>query len=296
MRHRPRLVHCMASDPTFVWPASRQVVTVHDVAPWTTHLPPRNTPTWRYLDIQRRRLRRSAGVIADSEAGAADIRDVLRVPDSRVHVVPLGVDATFRPHGDARDDELRLGAGVAEREYVLWVGSLRAWDPRKALDVLLDAMASLHDRPIPLVLVGDVGDGEGPAPRAREAGVRTHVPGYVSDETLAALYRGATVVVLPSRDEGFGLTALESLACGAPLVTAGAGNLPSLVGDAALLVPPGDASELAAGIRSLLDDSDLRERLKAAGPPIAARYTWRRSAELTAAVYRKAARSSVADG
>jgi len=117
------------------------------------------------------------------------------------------------------------------------------------------------------------------------------LPGHVSDPSLAALLRGCAAAVVPSLHEGFGLPALEALACGAPLVAARAGNLPALVGDAALLVEPGSAEGLRAGLSAALGDSVLAATLREAGPHRAAQFSWRRAAEATAAVYR-----TVADG
>ena len=289
IRRRPDLVHAMASDPTLLWPLRRQVVTVHDVAPWTTHLPPPRTPTWRYLTFQRARFARCGAVIAVSDSVASDVADLLDVQPGRIHVVPLGVDAVFHARATTRDPEIRRRAGVPEESYVLWVGSLRAPDPRKALDVLLDAMSLLEDQTRPLVLVGATGEEDKRlARRAEELGVRLSTPGYVTDETLAALYRGAAAVTLPSRHEGFGLPALEALACGAPLVVARVGNLPNLVDGAAHVVPPDDARALAAGLATVLSGPEVRKRAKAVGPSIATAYTWRRTAERTAEVYERA--------
>lgn len=113
--------------------------------------------------------------------------------------------------------------------------------------------------------------------------------GYVPDQTLAALYRGAGAVVIPSLDEGFGLPMLEAMACGAPVVATRTGNLPDLAGDAALLVQPGDSEGLAAAIRDVLSDSGLRQRLVSAGRRRAADFSWVRTAQATAQVYRAAA-------
>jgi glycosyltransferase involved in cell wall biosynthesis len=291
---RARLVHATGSDPAALWPLRRQVVTVHDVIPWTGSPRRWRSPTGRYLAWQRRRFRHCAAVIAVSDDVAAEATRVLRLDERRVTVVPEGLLPAFRPErraGEGDDAALRRAAGVDGTGYLLWTGSLRAHDPRKALGTLLDAVAAVRrERPDTLlVLAGDRGEeAQAVAARAASLGIAVAMPGFVSDDTLAALIRGAGAVTLPSLHEGFGLPALEAMACGAPLVASRAGNLPRLVGDAAVLVEPGDARSLAEGLRAVLDDPGLAQRLRQAGPRQAEPYTWPRTAEATVAVYRRA--------
>jgi glycosyltransferase involved in cell wall biosynthesis len=291
---RAALVHATGTDPAALWPLRRQVVTVHDVVPWTMPRPPARSATGRYLAWQCGRFRRCAGIIAVSDAVAAEAVEVLRLDWRRVTVVPEGLLPVFAPAGDSSGDTaLRRAVGVEAAGYVLWTGSLVAHDPRKALPVLLDAVAALRrTRPSSrLVLAGECGaEAQAVSTLAGRLGVDVLFTGYVPDATLAALVRGAGVVAIPSLHEGFGLPALEAMACGAPLVATRAGNLPGLVGDAALLVAPGDAAALASAMRAVLDDDALAARLRAAGPLRAAPYTWRRTAERTVEVYRRAVR------
>jgi len=291
--HRAALVHATATDPVALWPLRRQVVTVHDVIPWTGPPPRLRSVTGRYLAWQRGRFRRCAAVIAVSDAVAAEAVSVLRLDERRVHVVPEGLLPVFSAHAGEGDEELRRAAGVDAPGYLLWTGSLVAHDPRKALGTLLEAVAAVaRERPgTRLVLAGRHGaEAQAVASRARALGLEPVMPGFVSDETLAALMRGAAGVALASLHEGFGLPALEAMACGAPLVVSRAGNLPGLVGDAAVVVEPGDAAALAAGLGAVLDDAPLAARLREAGPRRAAPYTWRRTAEATVEVYRRALR------
>jgi glycosyltransferase involved in cell wall biosynthesis len=288
LAHRADIVHGMASDPVLAWPLRRQVVTLHDVAPWTTHQAPRRTPTARYLGFQRRRFRRCGAVIAVSDTAAVEAEAVLAVSPHRVHVIPEGVGSQFRSDAAPSDATDRRKVGVSNGDYVLWVGSLRAHDPRKALDDLLEAIATLGGDAPTLVLAGRTGaEAERMKRNADERKVAIVVTGYVSDDVLAALYRGAAVVAIPSRHEGFGLPLLEALACGAPVVATNGGNLPSLAGDAAVIVPPGNVRQLSDGLRGVLTDRALQGRLREAGPRRAAPFTWQRAAELTADVYRR---------
>jgi glycosyltransferase involved in cell wall biosynthesis len=289
--HRAAAVHGPAGEPVLGWPLRRQVVTVHDVVPW---LDAASTPPGRglaaYLALQRRLLRGCGALIAVSGTVAAEAAAALDIPVERFTVVAEGVEAPFETDPGAGDARLRAACGAPEGGYLVWAGSMRSPDPRKALDVLVEAVGRLEaeGRGLPLVLAGATGAAsEQVSALARERGVRLHLTGFVSDETLAALYRGARAAALPSRHEGFGLPALEAMACGVPVVAGHAGNLPDLCGDAALLVTPGDSRALAEALGAVSGEAATAARLRVAGPLRAAAFSWRRCAEQTAAVYRR---------
>ena len=285
---RPRrpgaLLHGMASEASLAWPPERQVVTLHDVIPWTMDI--RTMPTRRHIAYQASRLRRCAAIIADSETAGAEAIERLNLDASRVHVIPEGVDAVFSPEPGADDIATRRRLGVPDGAYVLWVGSLLRPDPRKSLDVLIKALADVLGAT--LVMAGAPGDESVRlAQAAGELGLRLVLPGFVTDAELAALYRGAGVAAVPSLHEGFGLPVLEALACGAPVVATTAGNLPDLAGSAALLVQPGmtlplqaPSADCCATLRSGLGS---RPRVQ----KVASAYSWSRAAEMTVAVYRE---------
>jgi glycosyltransferase involved in cell wall biosynthesis len=243
--------------------ASRKtVVVVHDVAPL-------REPAWYsdlYVRWQRtvlpRIARRAARVIAPSAFSRDEIVALLGVPASRVAVVPGGVDARFTPAADAT--AARAAHGLAARPYVLTVASRTA---RKNLAVLDLAARRLEARGVDLVAAG------GDRPQFRGEGETDGVRalGHVDDALLPGLYAGAAAFVLPSLYEGFGLTALEALAAGVPVVAADRGALPEVCGDAAQLVDPTDAEAVAAALERALDDP---APWRAAGPPRAAPLTW----------------------
>ena len=291
-RERPALVHGLGGEPVLGWPAARQVVTLHDVELWRGAASGvRGAGLGMYARFMSGGLRRCAGLLAISSVVAAEACEVLRVPPSRVHVVPHGVPPGFAADVSPRDAELRAGCGVSEPDgpYVLWTGSLRAHDPRKALEVLVEAVARFGPRAVLLVMAGAPGaETRRVAALARRWQVRVVLPGHVSDETLAALLRGAACAVVPSLHEGFGLPALEAMASGAPLVATRAGNLPWLVDGAGVLVEAGSAEALHAGLASVLGDAALALRLRVLGPARAAEFTWRRTAEMTVDAYRSA--------
>ena len=160
--------------------------------------------------------------------------------------------------------------GLEPRSYVLFVGTV---EPRKGIDVLLAAYASLRRQGHPdlrLVVAGPPGWGETPA----LDGEGVVAPGRIDEVTLDALYRGAAVLAVPSRSEGFGLPALEAMARGCPVVVSDAGALPEVVGDAGVLVKPGDADALAGALDRILTDDALATALGAAGYRRAADFTW----------------------
>jgi glycosyltransferase involved in cell wall biosynthesis len=156
--------------------------------------------------------------------------------------------------------------------YLLYVGAL---EPRKGLDVLAEAFATARERGLgaELVLAG-----EGPlADTLRGPGIA--LLGRVSDDELAALYAGARATVLPSRLEGFGFTPLESLATGTPVVVSDLPSLRETLGDAALVVPPGDPVALAGALLQIDGDEELRARLLAAAPARLDALSWDRAAD-----------------
>jgi glycosyltransferase involved in cell wall biosynthesis len=205
-------------------------------------------------------VRRAARVLAISERTKRDLVELYHVPPGRIVVTPLGVDPVFHPDG----------AG-GRRDYLLFVGAVqRRKDP-------LAAAAVAAELGLRLVAVGPEKE-PGLAAELRRAGAE--VRGYVPKDELAALYRGAACLVLPSRYEGFGLPVVEAMASGTPVVAAPDPALVETAGDAALYAGPG---ELAATVRRALAE---RERLVAAGLERARRFTWAETARRTVAVYR----------
>jgi glycosyltransferase involved in cell wall biosynthesis len=189
------------------------------------------------------------------------------VPASKIAIVPNGVDPFFSPGGD-------------ERDYVLYAGTL---EPRKGIDLLVEAWQSLPAPRPRLVLCGDRGW------RTRMP-VGVEVTGYVTREQLRALMRGARAFVYPSRYEGFGIPPLEAMACGAPLIATRTGAIPEFAEGAALLIPPNDGDALRAALARLLGDAALRRELRALGPERARAWGWERGAAAMTALLEEAAR------
>ncbi len=290
----PHLIHGLAGEPVIGFPTSRQVVTVHDVEMWRADHAPGATGSARrlYGALLAPVLRACAGIIAVSETTRRESIAALGLDPSRVHVIPHGVGSVFSSRPKLRDARTAEALGLDE-PFVLWVGSLRSRDPRKGLDTLLEAMERLPEVAPPLALAGALGpEADRLAAEAWRKHVRIVLCGPVDDDDLASLYRQAAVVALPSTHEGFGLTALEAMACAAPLVAAAAGNLPQLTLDVAMLVPPGDPAALAEAIEAVLSEPVRAARMRHAGVDRASGYTWEQTATMTAAVYEEVALSS----
>jgi glycosyltransferase involved in cell wall biosynthesis len=236
----------------------RNVVVIHDAAAL-------RNPSWysrAYATWQRAVLpavaKRARVVVTVSEFSRGELYELLGVD---AHVVPGGVDALFRPDADRGPVRAAL---ALERPYVLTVASRTA---RKNLGALDATARRLAANGIDLVAAG----GARPQFRAESGGPRAL--GHVPDEHLAGLYAGAEAFVLPSLHEGFGLTCLEAMACGTPVVAARAGALPETCADAARYADPNDPDEIADQVEAALAD----ERLRAAGPARAAQFTWERT-------------------
>jgi len=236
--------------------------------------------------------RRSARVIAVSEATRRDLVERLGLVRERVDVVPHGIG----PSSDAAptgEPELRARLRLDERPVVL---SLSAKRPHKNLRGLLDATARIpaERRPV-LVLPG--------YPTPHEAELRAHADmlgvaddvrfvGWVGDADVAGLLGLSAAFVFPSFYEGFGLPVLEAMAAGIPVACSNRSSLPEVAGGAALLFDPDDAGSIAAAIERLLSDRAEAGRLREAGRRRAAEFTWARAAELTLASYERALRAS----
>jgi glycosyltransferase involved in cell wall biosynthesis len=238
------------------------VVTIHDLSfeHGSAHMPLRDRLLFRRIVPHAARAARR--VLTVSERTRADLVLLYGLPEEKVVVTPNGVDPAFTP-----GNNLMLGT------YVLAVGAVQ---PRKNQ---LTALAAAEAAMLPLVVAGPVKD-EALAARLREAGA--DLRGYVPQEELAELYRGAACLVQPSRFEGFGLPMLEAMASGTPVVALDEPALREVAGDAAVFV---DEAHLADGVRRALGE---REQLVAAGLERVKAFSWRATAERTLDVYREA--------
>lgn len=257
---------------------ARQVVTLHDATFFSDphlHLgvKARFFRTWT-----RVATRRADALIAPSLATRDEVVRHTHAVADRITVIPHGVDhVRFRPPTEVEVKELREWLGLGSDEpYVAFLGTL---EPRKNVPALVRAFVeATRDLPDPPALVLAGGKGWDDALDGEVARVPAHLrvlrPGFVPDGLVPALLGGATVVAYPAFGEGFGLPVLEAMACGAAVLTTRRLSLPEVGGDAVAYAESPADHDIAAALRDLLDDEDLRSRLGRAGVERAAAYTW----------------------
>lgn len=251
------------------------VVTVHDAVPFTH--PETLTPhgaAWHRAMIGQAAAT-AAAIVVPTAAVAADL--AAAGVGGHVQVIGEGVSGALAGPVDAvRVQAARTRLGLPER-YAVTVGTL---EPRKGLDVLLDALAGNHPAsgaPVHLAVIGQPGwGGSDLAEQSRRRGIaeRVHVLGRLPDADLAAVLAGAAVSVTPSRSEGFGLPLLEAMARGVPVVHTDAPALVEVAGGAGLTVPVGNAAALAAALQEVLGDPRLSASMSAAGRARAQDHSW----------------------
>jgi glycosyltransferase involved in cell wall biosynthesis len=284
---------------------SPTIVTVHDLSFLTR--PETHRPFNRlYLSlITRRSCQRAARVIAVSEWTRRDVTRLLGVPLERIDVIPHGVHPRFKPLPEAEVADFRRAKGIGERS-VFFLGSL---EPRKNLVALVEAFGAVRDQKsevrsqtgkdreqreagsAQLIVGGAPGWKYGPIfERVKALGLEDAVrfEGPIAHDDLPLWYNACAAFAYPSLYEGFGLPALEAMACGAAVVASDVTSLPEVVGGAGLLVAPTDVAGLAEAIQRVLDDRALRADLSRRALARAAGFTWRRAAERTLETYKRA--------
>jgi alpha-1,3-rhamnosyl/mannosyltransferase len=258
------------------------VVTVHDLSfRADPHLHPPARVAWmeRRLPATLRQARRFVAVSAFTKA---EMVARLGIAPDRIDVVEPGLTGDFHPVAAIDAAPVLARFGLTDRGYVLAVSTL---EPRKNFDRLLAAhtlLPSALRRRFPLVIAGGRGWGrtlEDAATAPHLADGTLKLLGFIGDDDLVPLYARAAVCAYPSLYEGFGLPALEAMACGTPLVTSDNSALADTAGDAALKVSPLDPVAIAGALRRVLEDEALAADLRARGLAHAAGFTWRRMAE-----------------
>ncbi len=265
-------------------PGQRTLLTVHDLS---FEIMPETLPEPLVAYLQRnvpRAVRRATHILADSESTRQDLIRRWGVLPERITVLYSGVDPRFCPIEDPVEQaRVRARYGLGPWPFILTVGTVQ---PRKNYPRLIEAFATLVREGTfadgHLVIVGEKGwKAEGTFEAIRRSGLagRIHWLGFVADEDLPALYSAAAAFALVSRYEGFGLPALEAMACGTPVVASRTSSLPEVVGEAGILVDPESVEEIAAGLRRALTDPERRAALRAAGLERARRFTWEAAAQ-----------------
>jgi glycosyltransferase involved in cell wall biosynthesis len=284
-----------------VFTTAKKIAMIHDVTaetyPRLTLADARARLLWK-LKVSAA-CRQGDAFIAVSEFARAGILTRLGLPGERVHVAGEAPDPVFRRLADARPTSRLLACGVpADAPLLVYVGG---FSPHKNVDLLVAAFAAIlatHPE-CRLVLAGEL---ESEVFHSALATVRERVAAcgvsdrvcftdYLPDDDLAVLLNLATVLVLPSMMEGFGLPAVEAAACGCPVIATAASPLPALLGDAAEYVRPGDAGDLRRALLAVLGSPRRRAAMRAGGLAAAARLSWDEAAARVAAVIAETVRA-----
>jgi glycosyltransferase involved in cell wall biosynthesis len=288
------LVHCVFMG----YPVSTRlpyVATVHDIGPLThpQFFPARNTSIMR--QALQRTAKSAAKIVCVSQATAAETANYCATSfgidvSERLVTIGEGVDRRFFQPVAAEVLGTIPHFPSPSVPYLLTAGKI---SPRKNIKRVVEAFEAIsNDVPHHLVIVGGDGwDSEITTSLLRKmrSAARIHFLGYVSEEQLIALYQSADVYIHPSLFEGFGLTILEAMAAGCPVITSNCSSLPEVAGEAAVLVDPHSVEQIAEAALRVLSDADLRARLVGLGAERANTFDWRDIAAKMVGVYREIA-------
>jgi glycosyltransferase involved in cell wall biosynthesis len=291
------LVHFPYFEPFFLelplYKKFKTVVTVHDLTPIVfPNAFPRGIKGEIKWQMQRYALKQADAILTDSESSKKDIVKFVGAKENRIQVIYLAAGEKFRRLDESSwKTEFRKKYGLPEK-FILYVGDV-TWN--KNLPRLIDAVKELK---IPLVMIGkslvsENYDKNNPwnadlnrvneLVKGDESIIRL---GFVSAEDLVAVYNLATVFVLPSLYEGFGLPILEAMACGCPVITSKEGSLKEVAGDAAFYIDAYDVESIVVGIKKVFDDQKLQKELKEKGLEQIEKFSWKKTAEETIRVYK----------
>jgi len=276
----PNLNFAAASCPT--------VVTVHDLSfrRYPEFFSPKQRILRRLIDTDSL-LKKAAIVIAVSKHTKDDIIETYGIAEDRIRIVTPAVSGEFQPRDGKKIAAVRSKYGLPE-SFILYLGTL---EPRKNVAGLIRAF-EMAGTDTDLVIVGGKGwmydhifEAAARSPKRK----RIHFLGYVDEWDKPALYCAASTLVYPSFYEGFGMPALEAMACGTPVIASHASSLGEVVGDAGLLINPANPEEIAWAIDNMLADAALRERCRTKGMERAADFSWEKGAQELEAAFSDAA-------
>jgi glycosyltransferase involved in cell wall biosynthesis len=288
------LLHVPYFAPPF-FPSSPGVITIHDVIP--LRLPQyRTDPKMKaYLQLITRAARKATLIITVSQHAKRDMLDTLKIPAERIRVIYEAAGDEYHPISNpAVLSKVRSHYRLHSR-YILYLGGL---DQRKNVPQLVRAFAQLYqqlgDPDLQLLIAGNPDKQSGslfpdPRPVAAELGITDQIIyRFIEEEDKPAIYSGASVFVFPSLYEGFGLTPLEAMSCGTPVICSNRTSLPEVVGDAAIILDPDNIHELVEAMHAVLTNSELRADLHARSLQRAAQFNWHQTAVETIATFEEA--------
>jgi len=274
------LLPCLRGAPS--------VLTVHDMIfkLFPEHQKRKRLNYWYLNATMPLYCRRADAVITVSESSKSDIVAHYGLDPDKITVIYEAASPEFKPVEQDTVEAVLRKYGLPER-YIIFVGTI---EPRKNLTRLVEALQLLRDRGqvVPLVAVGAKGwlyDGLFRRVEELEAGRAVVFPGYVPSADLPTVYAAATLAVMPSVYEGFGLPVLEAMACGTPVVSSNSSSLPELGGEAALYFDPYEVEAMAESILQVWTEPALQHKMRQQGLAQAARFSWARAARETQALY-----------
>lgn len=283
------LVH-FPSFPPGLLTSKKYILTIHDATIWKSP----DTLSWKgryYLKpLTVIAARRAATIVTVSESSKRDIAECARIPADKIVNAGESIGEGFGVIVDKGFlESVRTRYGLTGK-YILSVGSI---EPRKNLNLLLDAYKRLRSDPAfadrGLVLTGRKAWGNDlllNKMRKLKLEKDICITDYVPEKDLAAIYNMAELFVFPSYYEGFGLPPLEAMACGAPVIASNASSLPEVLGDAAILIDPHDAGDLAEKIKHVLQNEGLRKELRIKGFARSKIFHWEDTARKIMNIYR----------
>ena len=292
------LIHYPYFEPFFItlpfFEKSKRIITVHDLTPlvFPKHFPAgiKGNLSWK---MQKVNLKMSDAIITDSFSSQKDITKFTGIKKEKIYVGYLAADEEFRQLSDRENkiNTLKKKYHLPEK-FVLSVGDV-TWN--KNLPRLLKA---IEQSAIPLVMVGKTlveknYDKTNPwnkdlveVQKLIQTNKKIITLGFIPTEDLITLYNAATVFIMPSLYEGFGLPVLEAMQSGCPVITTKEGSLPEIAGDAAVYVDAYDSENIAKGIHEVFENKKLQETLIKKGFDQAKKFTWKKTAEQTIAAYK----------
>lgn len=293
------IVHYPYFDPFFLTlplvKRHKTVVTVHDLTPliFPEHFPAGIKGTLRW-QLQKLNLRKSDAIITDSVASKKDVEKLVGIPEKKVKAVYLAAASEFKPIKDTMLLENVINKYNLPERFVLYVGDA-TWN--KNLPRLIQAIGEIN---LTLVMVGKSLSEKGfdksnpwnkdliEVNRLANGDKRIIRLGFIPTDDVVALYNSATVFVMPSVYEGFGLPVIEAMQCGCPVVTTKGGSLNEVAGNAAFYVDGNDTSSIANGIGEVFYSATLQKELSKKGIEQAKKFSWKKTAGETMKTYMKA--------
>jgi glycosyltransferase involved in cell wall biosynthesis len=287
-RWRVDVIHSLHYSLPHFSGGAKRVVTMHDMTAYVLrHMHPQVKGGYMRFFI-RQAIRRADHLIFVSASALDECRRWFELPLRNATVIHHGKSDAFRPEGSAEEfADIRARYRLPD-QYLLYLGTL---EPRKNVPLLLRAFAEFTQRhpEVRLVIAGKKGwyfDEIFHTAESLDLADRVLFTGYIDEADKPALIRGASLFIYPSLHEGFGIPVLEAMATGVATIAGNRTSIPEIAGDGALLIDPESLPELTSALELLYTNLDARRQLAAKGLEQAAQFSWKKTAEETAAVYR----------